>query len=186
MDFKFKKEWFDVLNRCDRALRIEVIEAVFQYFFTGLEPHFDDDARKIAFGFIRADIDAARRRRQKRQAAKDNNTQPADADTAVPAQVPTKNSAPAPAPTKAPASNKPQPPDFLESEALRTVITLWNNSVRDTNFRPIVSTRPLDSEEYHPALKAIRRVPFNSITDALKGIRQRTDVQSFASFFNSL
>ena len=43
-ELKFKKEWFDVLSRCDRNLRTDVVEAVLQYFFTGAEPNFTDDA----------------------------------------------------------------------------------------------------------------------------------------------
>ena len=75
-ELKFKKEWFDVLNRFNLSHRTEVIEAVFQYVFTGAEPAFEDEARTLAFGFICADIDATRIRREKRKARKAKTEEP--------------------------------------------------------------------------------------------------------------
>ena len=165
-ELKFKKEWFEILNRCNTQLRTDVIEAVFQYFFTGAEPQFEDEARIIAFGFIRAEIDAARARREKRLARKNANTPQPETPTPTPAPI--------------------EPPNYEEKRYLCSLLHHWNTTVEGTDISPIKATLDLDSPEYVPALAALRRLPYNKIYEAVTRVRHRPDKPSFAQFFNSL
>ena len=175
-ELKFKKEWFEVLNRCDRTLRMDVIEAVFQYFFTGAEPDFSDDARVIAFGFIRAEIDETRRRRQQRLTRKNKSTEPSEPQTDRPA-------IPAPA-TPTPAESTPPTPE--EAELLYNIIMQWNVSVRGTNIKPVDVKLPLDSDLFRPALEAMRRMSFRKVFDSIRKIRNSRSATSFRTFFSEL
>ena len=175
-ELKFKKEWFEVLNRCDRTLRMDVIEAVFQYFFTGAEPDFSDDARVIAFGFIRAEIDETRRRRQQRLTRKNKSTEPSEPQTDRPA-------IPAPA---APTTAESTPPTPEEAELLYNIIMQWNVSVRGTNIKPVDVKLPLDCDLFRPALDAMRRMSFRRVFDSIRKIRNSRSATSFRAFFSEL
>lgn len=178
-ELKFKKEWFEVLNRCDRTLRMDVIEAVFQYFFTGAEPDFSDDARVIAFGFIRAEIDETRRRRQQRLTRKNKSTEPSEPQPAVSLGT----STPEPA---APTPTESSPPTPEEAELLYNIIMQWNVSVRGTNIKPVDVKLPLDCDLFRPALEAMRRMSFRKVFDSIRKIRNSRSATSFRAFFSEL
>lgn len=163
-ELRFKKEWFEVLDRCDRSLRMEVVEAVFRYFFTGTEPDFDDEARMLAFGFIRADIDAARRRRRQRLARKEQS----EGKTGTAADVPC------------------EPPTYEEKNYLCSLLHHWNDTVKDIGISPVKTTFDLDSEVYAPALRALRRLPYQKIYEAISRIRHDPSKPGFRQFFNGL
>lgn len=181
-ELKFKKEWFDVLNRCDRTLRMDVIEAVFQYFFAGAKPDFDDDARMIAFGFIRADIDATRRRREQRLARKEKTRQPAP----TPAPDSAKADPKTPEKPERTSTDRISPPTVEEREKLYGLVLHWNAMVKGTDLQPIDTTLSIDSEEYRPALRALRRLPHHKVFTSVKEVRSNPGKLTFAQFFDSL
>lgn len=55
--FVFRAEWAEVLSEYPAALRLAVYEAVIRYAVTGEVASLDDAAARIAFSFIRQDID---------------------------------------------------------------------------------------------------------------------------------
>ena len=181
-ELKFKKEWFDVLSRCDRNLRTDVVEAVLQYFFTGAEPNFTDDARVIAFGFIRAEIDATRRRRAQRLARKEQRQK--NAQTAKPQPAAPQPTVPATAVESATVTDSP--PTAQELKQIIKLMLQWNTVVEGTDLKTMDYTLPADSEECRPALKALRRMPFEEIMNAINGVRTDRSKPSFAEFFNRL
>ena len=55
--FIFYKSWSDALAKLPNGVRLEVLDAVINYGFTGEEPQFASPVAEIAFSFIKTDID---------------------------------------------------------------------------------------------------------------------------------
>lgn len=83
-NFVFRKEWHDVLKGCSPEVRQEVYEAIMTYAFEDCVVEMSDMAR-MAFAFIRPQIDAMRdkyraRCEQNRANASGRNQSPANAN----------------------------------------------------------------------------------------------------------
>lgn len=145
---KFKKSWYDILDRCSRGLRNDVIEAVFQYFFAGAEPAFDDDARSIAFGFIRAEIDETRRRARARSERRLHQQPDAPAQTV-------------------------EAPDENEANYLRSLALHWNNTLVPLGADPVDISMPLSSSIHAPALASLRKLGYKKLYDLISNARAK-------------
>lgn len=55
--FYFKQEWFDVLSEMSAKVRLQVYEAVMMYQATGMVPEEMTKVARMAFHFIRKEID---------------------------------------------------------------------------------------------------------------------------------
>ena len=183
-ELRFKKEWFDVLNRCDSALRTDVVEAVFQYFFCGIVPTFDDDARTIAFGFIRADIDATRRRRNLRLArlakAENLNSGAGQSDSEELKDAGLKSR------PEAFADEKPEPISRDDEERVYGLVRTWNQVMTPLGCKTIPTLTPCSHELYRPVLRALKRKPFREIFETIMHLPDVQPRPKFAEFFNSI
>ncbi len=108
---KFKPEWFAILNRRSAEVRDDVIAAVTVYFYTGAEPDFTDDARCLAFDFIRHEIDTSRSRSRKNR-----ERQPADSPELA-------------------AVAKPADPE-VPADELTAIVDYWNEAMEGKAIQP--------------------------------------------------
>ena len=183
---KFKQTWFNILNKCDRQLRTDVLDAVMQYFFTGAEPSFTDDARIIAFGFIKADIDECRNRAKSR---KESNVSMPESETHesidTEAETVTEPEAVADASTEVPPIEQ-NPVTEEERQQVYTLICNWNGVTKNTKLPIISPTIPPDSQYFTPVLHAIRKKTFKKVQNAIMRLKAASVIPDYHDFFEAL
>lgn len=67
---KFKQSWCEAIAQFEAYVRIEIYGATVAYYVEGVVPEGMSDLARGAFAFIKADIDASRRRAERARAAR--------------------------------------------------------------------------------------------------------------------
>ena len=157
---------------------------VFQYFFCGIVTTFDDDARTIAFGFIRADIDATRRRRNLRLA----RLAKAESLKSVAGQSDSEELKDAGLKSRpeASADEKPEPISRDDEERVYGLVRTWNQVMTPLGCKTIPTLTPCSHELYRPVLRALKRKPFREIFETIMHLPDVQPRPKFAEFFNSI